>query len=250
MSRYVTHSDVGQRSESICHESSIQTPTPDNQTTPARWASLGITVLKKIAEKKDDALRREILEISRSRYGQDAKTLQIDAVVNLVRGRNTFLLAGTGYGKSRIPELYFRTLPISEKPVIIVLNPSTRLETTKVLEKKAAKFTAINLTTNCGTWSTSVIGSSSDWVWSCLDKAHMVYKWGIVGKDSWEETIIQLWGDTRIEESSGRGHSSNQEKPEALRSHIMDAQRRTHTAWHSLYPGDNGVFVEIVPRIY
>ncbi|KAA1077444.1 hypothetical protein PGT21_007932 [Puccinia graminis f. sp. tritici] len=186
-------------------------PPPTIKPPPARWASLGITVLKKIAEKKDDALRREILEISRSRYGQDAKTLQIDAVVNLVRGRNTFLLAGTGYGKSRIPELYFRTLPISEKPVIIVLNPLDSLGDNQVLEKKAAKFTAINLTSltfnkdeaeliadgfyNFVYLSPEIFLNSKLWDMVyfsdrfqqrlglvVLDKAHMVYKWGIVEK--------------------------------------------------------------------
>ncbi|KNF04295.1 hypothetical protein PSTG_02637 [Puccinia striiformis f. sp. tritici PST-78] len=100
-----------------------KTPPPPINPPRVTWASAGITVLAKIAKKNDDALRREISEISQFRYGQDAKPLQIDAVVNLVRGRNTFLLAGTGYGKSRIAELYFRTLPVREKPVIIVLVP-------------------------------------------------------------------------------------------------------------------------------
>jgi Lhr-like helicase len=31
--------------------------------------------------------------------GHPAKPLQTEAVVNLVRGKNTFLLAGTGFGK-------------------------------------------------------------------------------------------------------------------------------------------------------
>ncbi|POW15028.1 hypothetical protein PSTT_02554 [Puccinia striiformis] len=107
-----------------------KTPPPPINPPRVTWASAGITVLAKIAKKNDDALRREISEISQFRYGQDAKPLQIDAVVNLVRGRNTFLLAGTGYGKSRIAELYFQTLPVREKPVIIVLVPLDCLDIT------------------------------------------------------------------------------------------------------------------------
>ncbi|KNE87415.1 hypothetical protein PSTG_19200, partial [Puccinia striiformis f. sp. tritici PST-78] len=140
-------------------------------------ASAGITVLAKIAKKNDDALRREISEISQFRYGQDAKPLQIDAVVNLVRGRNTFLLAGTGY----------------------------------VVEKKAAKFTAINLTSRTfnkeeankianGAYNFVYISPEiflNSRMWDrvyfsdkfqrrlglvVLDEAHMVYEWGIVEK--------------------------------------------------------------------
>ncbi|EFP89955.1 uncharacterized protein PGTG_16243 [Puccinia graminis f. sp. tritici CRL 75-36-700-3] len=112
----------------------------------AAWASVGITVLKKIAEKNDQSLRNEISTLSLKHYNQEAKPRQIDAVFNLVRGRNTFLLAGTGFGKSRIPELYFRTLPIKEKAVILVLNPLDSLGDNQVLEKTRSGFTAINLT--------------------------------------------------------------------------------------------------------
>ncbi|KNE96418.1 hypothetical protein PSTG_10251 [Puccinia striiformis f. sp. tritici PST-78] len=123
-----------------------KSPPPPINPPRATWAAAGITVLAKIAAKKDQDLRVEIAKISRERYGQEAKPLQIDAVVNLVRGRNTFLLAGTGYGKSRIPELYYRTLPSREKPVILVLNPLDTLGDNQVLQKKKAKFSAINLT--------------------------------------------------------------------------------------------------------
>lgn len=36
-----------------------------------------------------------------------SKELQINTVVSLINGDNTFLLAGTGYGKTRVSELFF-----------------------------------------------------------------------------------------------------------------------------------------------
>ncbi|POW04952.1 hypothetical protein PSTT_10055 [Puccinia striiformis] len=188
-----------------------KSPPPPINPPRATWAAAGITVLAKIAAKKDQDLRVEIAKISRERYGQEAKPLQIDAVVNLVRGRNTFLLAGTGYGKSRIPELYYRTLPSREKPVILVLNPLDTLGDNQVLEKKKAKFSAINLTSlsfnkeeaekiangvyNFVYLSPEIFLNSKLWdrvYFSSkfqrrlglvvLDEAHMVYEWGIVEK--------------------------------------------------------------------
>jgi superfamily II DNA helicase RecQ len=144
-------------------------------------------------------------------YNQEAKPQQIDALLNLVRGRNTFLLAGTGFGKSRIPELYFRTLPIKEKAVILVLNPLDSLGDNQVLEKSRSGFTAINLTklTICPEECDKIANGDYNFfylspeiflnskLWDriyfsnkfqqrlglvVVDEAHMVYKWGIVEK--------------------------------------------------------------------
>ncbi|KAA1087356.1 ATP-dependent DNA helicase sgs1 [Puccinia graminis f. sp. tritici] len=65
-----------------------------------------IELLKKIQMKGDDALKTAIGKSAFNRYGQPAKELQIETVFHLARGMNTFLLAGTGFGKSRIPEIY------------------------------------------------------------------------------------------------------------------------------------------------
>ncbi|KAA1139188.1 hypothetical protein PGTUg99_037228 [Puccinia graminis f. sp. tritici] len=177
----------------------------------AAWASVGITVLKKIAEKNDQSLRNEISTLLLKHYNQEAKPRQIDAVFNLVRGRNTFLLAGTGFGKSRIPELYFRTLPIKEKAVILVLNPLDSLGDNQVLEKTRSGFTAINLTklTICPEECEKIADGDYNFVYLSpeiflnsklwdriyfsdkfqqrlglvvVDEAHMVYEWGIVEK--------------------------------------------------------------------
>jgi superfamily II DNA helicase RecQ len=44
-------------------------------------------------------------------------------VAHLVHSEHTFVLAGTGFGKSRIAEIYLRLFKPYQKPVIVVLNP-------------------------------------------------------------------------------------------------------------------------------
>ncbi|KAH9471514.1 hypothetical protein Pst134EA_005409 [Puccinia striiformis f. sp. tritici] len=56
------------------------------------------------------------------------------------------LLAGTGFGKSRIAEMYYQTIPEKDRAVIVTLNPLDGLGNNQVLEKELAGFTAINLT--------------------------------------------------------------------------------------------------------
>ena len=89
---------------------------------------------------------KEIEARALKRYNTPAKPLQTETVLNLVRGRNVFILAGTGFGKSRISEMYFTLFPMKTRPVFIVLNPLDSLGDNQVLEKLAAGFTAINLT--------------------------------------------------------------------------------------------------------
>jgi ERCC4-related helicase len=40
-----------------------------------------------------------------------------------VHSKNTFLLAGTGFGKTRIAKVYWHLFPLYKKPIILVLNP-------------------------------------------------------------------------------------------------------------------------------
>lgn len=54
---------------------------------------------------------------------QSAKELQVNTTISLINGFNTFLLAGTGYGKSRISEIFMRLFSPSQLPVVLVLNP-------------------------------------------------------------------------------------------------------------------------------
>ncbi|POW21598.1 hypothetical protein PSHT_02130 [Puccinia striiformis] len=85
---------------------------------------------------------------AKARYGDEAKEIQISAVVNLVRRRNTFVLAGTGYGKSRIAEMYWDLFPNYKKAIVLSLNPLDTLGDNQVEEKAKAKkpISAVNLT--------------------------------------------------------------------------------------------------------
>lgn len=54
---------------------------------------------------------------------QVPKELQVNTTISLMNGFNTFLLAGTGYGKSRISEMFMRLFSPAQLPVVLVLNP-------------------------------------------------------------------------------------------------------------------------------
>ncbi|POV99177.1 hypothetical protein PSHT_13646 [Puccinia striiformis] len=110
-------------------------------------ATTGITIVKKLLKIQDnDKLKAEIETRAKKSYdGQDTKPLQIDMVASLAQGKNVFLLAGTGFGKIRIAEMYYDLLPSNLKPVVLVLNPLDALGDNQV-EEKSGRFTAINLT--------------------------------------------------------------------------------------------------------
>jgi superfamily II DNA helicase RecQ len=174
----------------------------DNQQT-------GVTLLKKMMEKPDQSLSAAIGHRALKRYSVPAKPLQIDTVLNLARGRNVMLHAGTGFGKSRVAEMYYDLVPKHIKAVVLVLNPLDALGNNQVSEKKAAGFSAINLTKltfnpaeaakiRHGEYSfvylspeiflNSKLFSSiyfSPEFQSCLalvvvDEAHLIYHWGMV----------------------------------------------------------------------
>ncbi|EHS63911.1 uncharacterized protein PGTG_20892 [Puccinia graminis f. sp. tritici CRL 75-36-700-3] len=178
--------------------------------TPRRvWSATGVNVYKKVYEKNDDDLKAHIGRVSLDFYGQPAKLLQINTVANLVQGRNTFLLAGTGYGKSRIAEIYFKLIPHVKKAVVLVLNPLDSLGDNQVYEKEQAGFTAINLTKLNFNQKTAIDIANGVYnfvymspetflnnkIWDAvyfsskfqnrlalvvIDEAHMVYIWGLV----------------------------------------------------------------------
>ncbi|KAA1099874.1 ATP-dependent DNA helicase sgs1 [Puccinia graminis f. sp. tritici] len=181
--------------------------TSDRQK-PMTKSSGGLTIVKKMLEKTDDALTKEIANRAAKFYKQEAKPRQIETIMNLSRGRNTFLMAGTGFGKSRIPEIYHLLLPKTAKPVVVVLNPLDALGENQVLEKKG-KFLAINLTKltfnkkeaakikngdyNFVYLSPEIFMNSQLWdsvyfsaefqqrlALVVVDEAHMIYLWGLV----------------------------------------------------------------------
>ncbi|EFP83350.1 uncharacterized protein PGTG_08536 [Puccinia graminis f. sp. tritici CRL 75-36-700-3] len=55
----------------------------------------------------DIALAEHITTRSIDLYGDQPKDLQVEAVTSLVRGKHTFVRVGTGFGKTRISEMYF-----------------------------------------------------------------------------------------------------------------------------------------------
>ncbi|OAV85297.1 hypothetical protein PTTG_30631, partial [Puccinia triticina 1-1 BBBD Race 1] len=175
----------------------------------------------KISDRNDEGLKSAIGQTALDRYGQPAKDLQIETVFHLARGKNTFLLAGTGFGKSRIPEIYYYLLPITAKGVILVLNPLDALGDNQVLEKTKAGFTAINLTKltfntieanniangfyNFVYLSPEIFLNSKLWdqVYFCanfqnrlalvvIDEAHIIHQWGLVESSSGKDKAIAI----------------------------------------------------------
>ncbi|KAI7956598.1 hypothetical protein MJO28_003693 [Puccinia striiformis f. sp. tritici] len=109
----------------------------------------GIQAASELQDSNNDELKEKIVAQSMQRYNQAPKPLQVDTVVNLLRGQNTFLLAATGFGKSRISELYLEMLPKDRDGniygVVVVLNPLDALGNNQVKENNQAGFTSINL---------------------------------------------------------------------------------------------------------
>ncbi|KNE93805.1 hypothetical protein PSTG_12809 [Puccinia striiformis f. sp. tritici PST-78] len=172
-----------------------------------------VRVTNLIRDSSDEELRRMIELKSIQKFKQKAKPLQVETVLNLLRGRNTFVLAATGFGKSRISELYLEMLPRDRRQnlrgVVVVLNPLDALGDNQVAEKIAAGFTAINLTQSnfsedacleilegaynfvylspeiflnnevfCDMYFSTNFQSLLALV--VVDEAHMIYAWGLV----------------------------------------------------------------------
>jgi ATP-dependent helicase YprA (DUF1998 family) len=74
-----------------------------------------------LAELDEGSLSAHITTHSVDLYGDQPKDLQVEAVVSLVRGKHTFVRAGTGFGKTRISEMYFGLF--DRKVVVLVLVP-------------------------------------------------------------------------------------------------------------------------------
>ncbi|OAV93804.1 hypothetical protein PTTG_08326 [Puccinia triticina 1-1 BBBD Race 1] len=94
-------------------------------------------------EKKIEMLKNR----SAKMYGrQPPKPVQLDSVIDLIHRRDTFVLARTGVGKTRIAEMYWDLFPKYKKPIVLVLNPLDSLGDNQVQEKKNLVISAINLT--------------------------------------------------------------------------------------------------------
>lgn len=74
-------------------------------------------------------------------YKMPPRDLQVESVLQLVKRSNTFLLAGTGYGKTRVPELYYLLHVKQTNPIVLVLNPLDALGDNQVSQIICNNFT-------------------------------------------------------------------------------------------------------------
>ncbi|PLW26266.1 hypothetical protein PCASD_25214 [Puccinia coronata f. sp. avenae] len=170
-----------------------------------------IVLAQSILRLNDSDLAEAIAKDSRTCYPTDqpSKPLQIEAVMLLVRLKNTFAMAGTGFGKSRILEMYVHLFAKSSKPVVLVPNPLDTLGDNQVQEKIAQNFTAVNLKklTFNQRVADEILRGAYNFVYlspkiflnnemftelyfdtkfqDCLvltvvDEAHLIYSWGLV----------------------------------------------------------------------
>ncbi|PLW47821.1 hypothetical protein PCASD_04321 [Puccinia coronata f. sp. avenae] len=212
-------------SDVVNQEAPLNNETDNTNLEPELPDDLIAIRLKALAKKKI-TLRRDILGLSHQSlkafirddsqklYGDEPKDAQVEAVAALVHGHHTFVLAGTGFGKTRIAEMYHNLFQPYQKSIVVVLNPLDSLGDNQVDEKGSVgvehkKLSAINLTQDVlddalakriisgafefvylspeallnnrifrGVWFNPMFQSRLSLV--VVDEAHMIYEWGLV----------------------------------------------------------------------
>ncbi|KAA1078186.1 ATP-dependent DNA helicase sgs1 [Puccinia graminis f. sp. tritici] len=135
--------------------------------------------LEGLANMDSTALMGHITTRSVELYKDQPKGLQVEAVSSLVRGGHTFVCAGTGFGKTRISEMYFGLF--DRKVVVLVLVPLDSLGDDQVREKKSSKGNSALFTCDEFQAILALI---------VVDEAHMVYLWGLVASKQSKNLII------------------------------------------------------------
>ncbi|OAV94797.1 hypothetical protein PTTG_01047 [Puccinia triticina 1-1 BBBD Race 1] len=79
-----------------------------------------------------EKLEEHITTINTKFYAEPLKPIQMETMVSLVRGKHTFTLAGTSFGKTRIGAVYYCLFPAYRKPIVLVLNPLDSLGNNQV----------------------------------------------------------------------------------------------------------------------
>ncbi|POV95158.1 hypothetical protein PSTT_16424 [Puccinia striiformis] len=113
-----------------------------------------------------------ITNIVNKYYDEALQPLQMQTVINLVHRKNMFVLAGTGFGKTRIAEVYWHLFPAYRKPVILVLNPLDTLG-----DNQSPEVLLNNVMFRRVFFDKQF---QSRLILSVVDEAHMVYIWGLV----------------------------------------------------------------------
>jgi superfamily II DNA or RNA helicase len=80
----------------------------------------------------DNLCDKHIITKSVELYRDQPKDLQVEAVASLVQGKHTFVQAGTGFGKTRISEMFFGLF--NRKVIVLVLNPLDSLGNDQVCQ--------------------------------------------------------------------------------------------------------------------
>ncbi|KNZ60955.1 uncharacterized protein VP01_1476g3 [Puccinia sorghi] len=101
-------------------------------SSPSEFKESFLSLSKSRNFKKSGSSSRKITRFSRLQYianqaqreffGVDRNLLEDNNLEIIPRGFNTFLLAGTGFGKSWILQMYHILLPQIDKGVVLVLN--------------------------------------------------------------------------------------------------------------------------------
>ena len=80
----------------------------------------------------DNLREKHIITKSVELYQDQPKDLQVEAVASLVQGKHTFVRAGTGFGKTRISEMFFGLF--NRRVIVLVLNPLESLGDDQVFQ--------------------------------------------------------------------------------------------------------------------
>lgn len=98
---------------------------PSNVTSSRSSLTHPVILMRKKARNLSEEALSELVRAAfrTNNRGQEPRPLQISSVVALACGLNTFVLAGTGYGKTRIAESFIRLYTAVSKAIILAINP-------------------------------------------------------------------------------------------------------------------------------
>lgn len=108
-------------SESILSSARPLDVSENNSLVTGDWPRVLFkrSILQKTDQELSDHVRLKFFE----RYKQEARDLQVECVVALVRGKPTFLCAGTGFGKTRVAEMFRELLSLRSLAIVLIFNP-------------------------------------------------------------------------------------------------------------------------------